>query len=82
MRIRTALAAVVLAAVAVLPLAGVATAEPEAGGGPDAAAPPRAAALDATPPELLAAGLGGAAAVGAGYLVVRRTPVRSRRRTR
>ena len=45
-----------------------------------ASAPPQAAALDATPPGLLGAGLGAMAATAAGYLVVRRTPTRSRRR--
>jgi hypothetical protein len=107
MRIRTVLVAAVLATVAVLPLAALASAEPVAADGncrdvvSRAAAhegigcedrvaqgarnlvipaPPQAAALDATPPGLLGAGLGAMAAMGAGYLVVRRTPARSRRR--
>jgi hypothetical protein len=113
MRIRTVLVAAVLAAVAVLPLAALASAEPmpadrncrdivsraaahEGIGCEDeyarrddpaartlfASAPPEAAALDATPPGLLGAGLGAMAATAAGYLVVRRTPARSRRRRR
>ena len=115
MRIRTVLVAAVLAAVAVLPLAALASAEPSVadrgcrdvvsraaahegigcedrsarGTGDDdatrtlfAPAPPQAAALDATPPGLLGAGLGAMAATAAGYLVVRRTPARSRRRRR
>lgn len=116
MRIRTVLVAAVLAAVAVLPLAALASAEPvaagrdcrdvvsravahegmgcedrfaqgrgdgsAAAGGLFAPAPPQAASLDATPPGLLGAGLGAMAAMGAGYLVVRRTPARSRRRPR
>ena len=116
MRIRTVLVAAVLAAVAVLPLAALASAEPIAagrdcrdvvsraaahegigcedrfaqGGGDGsavsgdlfAAAPSHAAPLDATPPGLLGAGMGAVAALAAGYLVVRRTPARSRRRPR